>query len=568
MSLSVGRNKSKTVVCVADFETTTKADDCRVWGWGLVEVGESPQLEDVEMGTSIHEFMENISMYNATIYFHNLRFDGTFILDWLFSNNYRHTISYARKGQFETLISKDNKFYTITVKWKSGYRTEFRDSLKKIPMSVNRAADAYKLPISKLHIDYDEDRPVGHELTDDEREYIANDVCIIAAILHQQLDEGMKRLTVGADSLGEYRTLTGNKSFERQFPVLTHDMDSQIRLSYRGGWTYPDPRLLKQIVGPGAVYDVNSLYPSVMYYELLPWGMPIWFSGAPEPTEQLPLYVVSITFLAKIKPNHVACIQVKNHSIFVQTEYQTEISEPTTLVVTNVDLELWQEHYDLEILSYNGGWYFRGAHNMFEDYIDKWSEVKANAKGGKREIAKLHLNSLYGKFATNPDVTGRIPVYESGKVALAMGDTQLRNPIYTAVGAFITAYARRVTIRAAQENYDDFLYADTDSLHLNTLNPPKGVEIHESKLGAWKKEYEFDYAVFWRAKSYCERRPDKTDDMGNTYYETHIAGLPLTVAGTLRLGDFKDGAIFSGKLLPKTVSGGMILVDTEFKLKS
>lgn len=553
---------------VADFETTTDPNDCRVWLWAIVEVLENPSIEDVSIGTDIRSFMETISMFNSTIYFHNLKFDGGSIIDWLLRNGYRHTISYARKGQFQTLIDKANKFYTITVKWKSGHRTEFRDSYKKIPMTVARAAKAYHLNISKLHIDYDEFRPVGHVPTDDEREYIANDVLIISSILWQQMNEGMTKLTVGADSLSEYKRL--NKVFDRMFPVLNLSMDSDIRLAYRGGWTYCDPRTAKQVVGPGSVYDVNSLYPSVMYDSLLPYGSPIWFDGFPQPDDKFPLYVMSITFTAKLKKDHVACIQIKNHSIFVSTEYVREVNEPITLCVTNVDLELWEEQYDLDILSYNGGWRFMGQRDMFKEYIDKWMHVKENSEGGLREIAKLHLNSLYGKFATNPDVTSKVPILDKDKnlVRYVMGEPDMRNPVYTAMGAFITAYARRVTITAAQKNFSVFLYADTDSLHLNTLDEPVGIDVHASRLGAWKKEYEFDYGMFWRAKTYIERRPDNLNEMGNTYYEVHIAGLPRGIAETLTISDFKKDARFGGKLLQKVVPGGIVLVSTEFQLKS
>ena len=74
--------------------------------------------------------------------------------------------------------------------------------------------------------------------------------------------------------------------------------------------------------------------------------------------------------------------------------------------------------------------------------------------------------------------------------------------------------------------------------------------------------------MFWRAKTYIERRPDKLNEMGNTYYEVHIAGLPRGIAETLTISDFKKDAKFGGKLLQKVVPGGIVLVSTEFQLKS
>lgn len=553
------KGKSREIF-VADFETTTTPDDCRVWGWGIVPVREDVTPADVEMGSTIDLFVRHLCRQDTIVYFHNLAFDGSFILDHILRHDYVYVEEYPKRGEFECLISNTGKFYSIKVKWKSGGSTEFRDSLKKLPMSVRGIAKAFKLPLSKLEIDYDAPRSPTHRLTDEERDYIAADVVIVARALALSLNQGMKKLTVGADSLAEYKRLVGDKMFTRTFPVLAEAMDADIRKAYRGGWTYCDPRTQGRIVGPGAVYDVNSLYPSVMAYELLPYGVPVWFDGAPSPTEDFPLFIVSITFLAKLKPNHLPCIQIKGNSMFGSTEYLSEVNDATTLSVSNVDLEMWEKHYDLNILAYNGGWAFKGAYGFFDEYIEKWSAIKANSEGGLRAIAKLHLNSLYGKFATNPNVTGKYPVLDNNRLALVMGPSETRDPVYTAMGVFITAYARRVTLTAAQANYEHFAYADTDSIHLLTPASPVGVTVDAHALGAWKREYYFQGALFWRAKSYSEKEFDGT-------MHTHIAGLPESVAREATFDDYFTGKIFHGKLLPRRVPGGIVLAETTFTLK-
>jgi len=224
----------------------------------------------VEIGTDIHSFLDRVSGFSNTIYFHNLAFDGTFIIDALFRDGFRHVQGNPSKGQFGSLISNTGQFYSITVRWRNGHTTEFRDSLKKLPMSVSNVAKAFKLAEAKGSIDYEAERPVGHEITPEEAEYIRKDIVIVAKALKVQLQEGMTKLTVGADSLHEYKTLMGKRQFSRLFPVLPESMDSEIRRAYRGGFTYADPRFRAKIVGPGRTYDVNSLYPSVMYDRLLP----------------------------------------------------------------------------------------------------------------------------------------------------------------------------------------------------------------------------------------------------------------------------------------------------------
>lgn len=535
---------------------------------------ERPEYENVEYGNDIESFITRISSQNGTCYFHNLRFDGAFILDWLLNNGYVHITGddFFENGTFKTLISDMGKFYSITVRWQSGHSTEFRDSLKKLPMGIRRIATSFQLEMGKGELDYETYRAPGHILTDEELDYLKRDVSILAQAMKQVIESGMKKLTVASDSLNEYKKLSGISYFNRLFPVLSDDMDREIRRAYRGGFTYRDDRFGGRVLGSGIVLDVNSLYPSVMKQRLLPYGRPDHVRGFVEPTEIRPLTIFSVTFTAKLKPNHIPCIQIKGSNMFLGTEYLREITEPTTLMVTNVDWELYNDHYDIEVLSYGGGWRFRALEGMFDNYIDKWSEIKANEKGGKREIAKLHLNSLYGKFASNPNVTSKIPVLENGVVRLVRGQPETRPPVYTAVGVFITAYAREITIRSAQANYDVFAYADTDSLHLLTDEIPTDLDVHPTKLGAWKFEYAFHNAYYIRPKAYLELMHYTIKDGQRDYsvdgkYENRIAGLPVDVSASLTFDDLVEGKVLHGKLNPKTVPGGVVLRDVPFELK-
>lgn len=574
---SIGLSKR---IYLADFETTTQAEDCRVWSWGLCSV---ENAENVEFGGDLESFIERISEENSITFFHNLKFDGAFILDRLFRLGYEFTDEKAPQvKEFSTLISKMGHFYSIKVRWENGMFTEFRDSLKKLPMSVKQVAKTFKLDQMKGEIDYHYLRPVGWVMTPEEREYVKNDVQIVARALKVQLEEGMTRLTVGADSLAQYKSMMG-KDFERHFPVLTRTIDAEIRRAYRGGWAYADERHRGKVVGAGQTFDVNSLYPSVMYSKVLPYGEPVFYpNGLPEVTEEHPLFIACITFTAKIRDDHLPCIQIKNSSLFTPTEYVKEVLDPITMYCTNVDLELWKEHYDMDILAYNGAWLFKGIRGFFNDYIDHWMRIKEESEGGKKLIAKLHLNSLYGKFATNPDVTPKIPVFDEEKdiVRLIEGPPDERNPVYTAMGVFITSYARDLTIRTAQEHYDRFLYADTDSLHLltsdGTNNGSKGkaLQVHPSKLGYWKHEYDFVNGLFVRAKAYTElmtyeyhvKAKCECDTPMAPHYQTHIAGMPEAIAQHITFESYRDGATFEGKLAPQRVPGGIVLRDVGFTL--
>ena len=78
----------------ADFETTTDPQDCRVWAWAVALIADP---EQVYYGNSIQSFMNWLSRGNVhTAWFHNLAFDGKFILDYLMRCGY--TMLMATQG--------------------------------------------------------------------------------------------------------------------------------------------------------------------------------------------------------------------------------------------------------------------------------------------------------------------------------------------------------------------------------------------------------------------------------------------------------------------------------------
>ena len=128
--------------------------------------------------------------------------------------------------------------------WNNGKRTEFRDSLKKLPFSVSTVAKAFKQPEQKGELDYHAYRAPGHIATADERAYIAADILIVARALKTQFGEGMTKMTVGSDALAGFKKITGPRIFDKMFPVLPDVMDqecgprtgagSPIRTPHRG----------------------------------------------------------------------------------------------------------------------------------------------------------------------------------------------------------------------------------------------------------------------------------------------------------------------------------------------
>lgn len=550
----------------ADFETTTDPADCRVWAYGICEIGNPVNFT---YGNDINGFMKWANEQGkATVYFHNLKFDGEFILCWLFENGFKYVDDRRdlEKNTFTTLISDKGQFYSMEIcferKGKEKKSLTIYDSLKILPFSVAAIAKGFNLPISKLEIDYHETREIGHVLTKQEINYLRNDVDIVARALNTLFEQGLTKMTQGSNALFDYKRTVGTKNFSKWFPIPDYDYD--IRQSYKGGFTYLNPKYKELDLTEGIVLDVNSLYPSVMYYQPLPYGEGIFFKGKYKPDKIYNLYVQMFTCQFELKPGYIPTIQLKNNLSFIPTQYlESSEGEDVTLCLTNVDLELFMEHYNVFNIEYHSGWKFKSTIGLFKDYIDKWNKVKMestiNGNKAMRTLAKLMLNALYGKFALNPNVQSKIPWYDNGIVKYKLGEKETREPIYIPVGTFITAWARYKTISSAQKVYDRFVYADTDSLHLIGTEIPDMLEVDPVKLGAWKHESTFTRARFIRQKSYIE----EIDGVLNIT----CAGMPERCYQFVTWDNFHTGMSYAGKLGMTHVNGGIVLKDIPFSIK-
>lgn len=551
----------------ADFETTTDVNDCRVWAFGVFQIGSE---DGFEYGNSMDAFMQwCFSKRNPILYFHNLKFDGEFILNWLFRNGYKHTTARhpKKENEFTSLISDKGQFYSLEIGYspdgKDVQIVKIYDSLKILPFAVEEVAKAFDLKLGKLKIDYHEKREIGHELTKEEVDYLRNDVEIVAIALHTLFQQKMNQITQGSNAMHDYKRITGKKIFSKWFPPPDYDRD--VRQAYKGGWTYLNPKYADVDIGEGIVLDVNSLYPSRMYDELLPYGEGVFFSGRYKKDKNYPLYVQMFTCQFELREGYLPTIQLKNTLGFQPTEWLTTSGgEDVTLCLTNVDYELFRKHYKVTNQKFISGWKFQGAKGMFKEYIDKWMDIKIKAtiegNKGMRTLAKLMLNALYGKFALNPNVQSKIPFIDNGVIRYKLGEKEKREPIYVPMGAFITAYARNKTISAAQLCYDRFIYSDTDSLHLLGTELPEGLEIHNSKLGAWCHENTFTRARFVRQKTYIEEIDG----------DLHItcAGMPEKCYTGVTWDNFHPGlSIKKGKLKMVHCPGGIVLEDTPFTIK-
>ena len=641
---------------MCDFETTVYEgqEHTEVWASACVELFS----EDVKIFHSIEDQFNYFVGLNENIigYYHNLKFDGTFWLDYLLVR-LKMTQALEKIGEDETdvrwlkeremknntfkySISDKGQWYTIIIK-KNNHFIELRDSLKLLPFSVKRIGESFKTKHKKLEMEYKGFRYAGCEITDEEQKYIANDVLVVKEALEFMFNEGHNKLTIGSCCLEEFKSEYEKKVYDLRFPNLYNiDIDPNehgygtagewIRHSYKGGWCYLAIGKENKIFHHGTTADVNSLYPSMMSSEsgnLYPIGEPTFWTGNYIPDEAVEdhmYYFVRVKTRFYVKKDKLPFIQIKGSFLYRGTEalessdvydYKTgnhnafytgldgEIHDTRVeLTLTQTDYILFREHYnviDFEILD---GCYFGAVRGLFDEYIEKYKKIKLESKGAMRELAKLFLNNLYGKMASSMDSSFKLAYVKDDKT---IGFMPIRAydkvPGYIPIGSAITSYARNFTIRAAQMNYHGvdepgFIYADTDSIHCD-LAPTeiKGITVHDKNFCCWKLESCWDVAIFARQKTYIEHvTHEDLQEIEEPYYNIKCAGMPQRCKNLFQLSmqgyeptedddfseeareflktkrtleDFKIGLCVPGKLMPKRIRGGTLLVETTYEMR-
>lgn len=617
-----------------DFETTVYSgqQDTEVWASAVVELG----TEDVKILHSIGETLQYFRSLkcNMICYYHNLKFDGNFWLYYLIHDlgwkqathkDEDGTIDWDARwhllnNEFEYMISDEGQWYSITMKV-DNYIIQLRDSLKLLPFSVKAIGKAFQTKHQKLNMEYTGLRYAGCEITPEEQRYIANDVLVVKEALEIMFSQGNNKMTIGSCCMAEYKALTGKYQYDEWFPNVydipidkdLHGEDNAgdwIRHSYKGGWCYLVKGKENNIYKNGTVADVNSLYPSMMSSESgnrYPIGLPHFWTGNFIPKEaQINNRYFFIRFRTKfyIKHNMLPFIQIKGSWLYKGTEMleTSDVRNPkdgkyydkyydkegrlqdTTvmLTLTCTDYKLFREHYDVKDFEILDGCWFETEIGIFDDYVNKYKQIKMNSKGARRTLAKLFLNNLYGKMATNTNSSFKLAyLKDDGSIGFETIDQNHKKPGYIPVGSAITSYARNFTIRAAQANYygadkAGFIYADTDSIHCDLpADKIKGIRVDDRAFCCWKLESSWDRAVFVRQKTYIEHvTMENLEPIDKPYWNVKCAGMPerckqvyLNEHAGKELEDFHVGLKVKGKLLPKRIRGGVLLVETEYEMR-
>lgn len=614
----------------ADFEAapaTSGGADTHVWLWaahtrcvmGRSEKNVLPCVEGynqttrdlgMETGTSIEGFFEHVVKMSENrvlyVYFHNLGFDVYFIVRHLLRQGVVMLDQWSQaeldKGCeepcFKTLIGYGETWFEL--EWypkgknaKGDKRTRrpriiFRDSTKHLNHKLSALGEMVGL--SKLEMsdeDYRRVRPVGYSPTAEEIAYVKRDVLILSKAL-DHID--WKRRTLSAsvwkiflDNLPVYmspkRLAKGSgcnprKNFDLWFPELDSIENSILREAYFGGLCRLNPKFrAREINIPGRVYDVNSMYPSILLEEPLPYGEPIYYEDPGLPDEGL--WVAHVVVQVSLKRGGVPCIRIKEDRLFSNPDILE--TDELELTLTSVDYALYQEMYDLQVLDVNWCYQFRAIKDLFKPYVEMFRSLKVwSARGSVARLqAKQYLNRLVGKFGVTPHIMANTVVLDENEkinylplylpkdrgISRSHGG---KTHGYLPLAIFINAYGRARMARAIKVAGDRFLYCDTDSLHVLGDSSIQGLLVHDRAFGRWKLEHKFEAAFYNRPRQYGLRM--RYNGVGEPEPDLiQVNGVPRVVLERLRLEDLYESTVFKADVKQVGDDGRIQWVSHEYE---
>ena len=453
------------------------------------------------------------------LYAHNIAFD-LMVLDTF---NY-----YKNKGiDIKPPIQSGMRFL-----WKVPHpkgKIEFVNTGNYVPFSLELIGKDLGFP--KLDVDF-ENATMSELIT-----YCQRDVEIIKQFIFklidflQDNDLGGLKSTIASQALNTYRYRFMNQ------PIVLHNnlyVNTIERDAYTGGRTecfYIGKVPVENIYG----LDINSMYPYVMKQGFLPSE----FNSIV--AEQNPKYILEM-----MEHNYIiAEVLLNTNKNFYgikwnENKYRITNSDKSPkgrkLIFPTGTFRAYLHHDELKYAIDHGfiihvyNLILYKPRNLFNEYVDFFTDVKVNAseQANKtdRLMAKLFLNSLYGKFGQK---------FHDMKILVRNIHTGLgvQNVINTVTGEHWTdfqwfddlwreytngessfsfpAIAGAITARARMLLYDymerverhNVYYCDTDSIYTNETGYLRLLsECHPTKLGAMALEKKFSNLTVNGAKDY------------------------------------------------------------------
>lgn len=437
--------------------------------------------------------------------------------------------------------------FTVNV---GGKRFYFRDSFLVLPRSLKSLCEAFGVKQAKKAFNMPAWISSGCPITQELKEYLHYDCLALEELLGIfQAEIGNPKLTLASTA---FSILLDTQYNGQELKTLLHnwatrDQERFIREAYKGGRV----EVFNQHGQDLYKYDVNSLYPYCMRDFDYPYGALVQ-SQDPDQIK----HMINKGFLGVVRCS-ITCPDMdipylpkrhENKLIFPVGSWEDTIT--TYEYLKAVDLG-----YTIKI---HEGIIYRKKGKVFKQYVDKYYHIKQTAKGAKKEIAKLLLNSAYGKFGQRREVEEYYTFDEMLECQKPISDfVQMNDELYTTntesyrnrkinpiIACFVTAYARTVLydcLKWVTDHGGEVYYCDTDSVFCDIPLPPE--MVHKDRLGAWKDELNgsrLKDAVFISPKLYSMVYADDSE-------EVKAKGVPRDQAGSIKhnsMLDLKGGCMW------------------------
>lgn len=487
-----------------------------------------------------------LSKYRGrTVYAHNLsRFDIVFL--------FKHLAKLQNKGYKVNILKKDDKIISITIVKGKNTCITLKDSLLLLPSSLDKLTKNFNLETGKLvepvfvgtGMNKFKSDNLDHYTKDIERiedlavwktkiqAYCEQDCVALYDVLHKfhhlikvkwNLDI-TKYSTIPSLAFAIYRM---HYMPENTVPLTKGAVFNFIKQGYTGGSTemYKPNAIGKELY----CYDVNSLYPAVMSQNMYPTGQIFQYEG-------------DITILDKY---WIGEVEVSTKSDLYQPYLQIHHKTPSgwrtvapngkfNMVINSCEYSNAVKDYNINV---NKGYLFETKTNIFKDYV--WDMYQLRQQYTKSEpmnfIAKLLLNSLYGRFGMQPQLHSHIfgnfkEIQELCRKYEILDYIELDKDLFfvsyqssdnknldsslpksnstgvsVSIASAVTAYARVYMSTFKNNPGYNLYYTDTDSIFIDKELDPRLVN---SNLGNMKLEYKFTDSIFLAPKVYAGMTDD------------------------------------------------------------
>ncbi len=429
--------------------------------------------EFIEIINSVNKFLEDETLI---VFVHNLGYEFQF---------------FRRYFDFDKVFAIDKrKPLTATTN-----NIEFRCMYLLSGLSLENVAKINNLDLKKLDYDYRLIRTKDTILTDEERQYIINDVVIMVLYLNLKLSEEKNITQLPLTKTGfvrrecrQYCLNRKNYTYRSLIKNLVLDEGefAMCRNAFQGGFVHSNAERTNEILKNVKSFDITSSYPAVMLLEQFPMSKPFDVDldiSNYEQYQKLYCLVFSIK-LTNVNTAQGVCDNIlSDHKCTITgarilNNGRIYHAEHLTTTLTNIDFEMLNKFYTYETIEFGRclGFYKNYLPLSLSEKILEFYDNKNTLKGVEgREVeylkSKEYVNSVYGMCVTNPCKKEIVYCDEWSDETSGIDYSLIHKEndkksrfLYYPWGVFVTSYARRNVLNAVYELQDKYIYSDTDSI--------------------------------------------------------------------------------------------------------